>query len=141
MVYHHEISDFLADYARTYCTYNFGTNPINTLATDFDLWQLTPIGAETNRPGRLDADLYREVFKPDEEQAICFMDSLDKPALNLLKTQTKKRIREWLSNRDFTHSQIRIYDFPQGSFAMTTYPLFTLWKAYAEFYDAITVSR
>ena len=138
MVYHHQPSDVLADYPRIYCAYNYGTNSIDSLIQDRNLWQLTPTGAEAKRPGRLDADLYREVFTPNGEHVISFLNNLEKSRLSSLKNQTEQRIREWFGTADLARSQINIYNLPHGSIAMTTYPLFTLWRAYAELYDTLS---
>jgi hypothetical protein len=138
MIYHHDVSEVLTDFPRMYCAHHFGTNPISALDTDLDLWRLAPIGSETNRPGRLNADPYRDIHEPDGEQVIGFLDNLEETPLARLKTITNERMKEWFRFADLNRWQIHCHELPHGSFALTSYPLFTLWRAYAEFYHAMT---
>ncbi|VTR96946.1 hypothetical protein [Tuwongella immobilis] len=138
MVYHRVSSEFLVDYPRIYCAYNFGTNPVSSLIAELELWQLVPVGAEIKHPGRLDPGLYREVCQPDGEQAVSFVNNLDKSRIAHLNQQANSRIREWFRAADLTRWQINFHDLPHDSFAITTYPLFSLWRAYAEFYMDVT---
>jgi hypothetical protein len=134
MVYHQTSLEFLTDYPRIFCCYNFGTNPVSALSTNLDLWRLEGIDAENVVPGRLNPDLYQEVFYPDGEHTIHFASDLDQSRVKRLKSQTANRIHEWFRRVDLSRWQIRYHELPHGSFALTTYPLFTLWRAYAEFY-------
>lgn len=135
MIYHEDASQVLTDFPRIYCAYHFGTNPIIALNADSPLWNLAPIGAENDLPGRLKHDLYRNIHEPDGEDVIGFLNGLEAAPISRLRTITEKRIQEWFRHADLARWQIYYHELPNGSFALTTYPLFTLWRAYADFYD------
>ncbi|WP_187293912.1 hypothetical protein [Gloeobacter kilaueensis] len=138
LVYHKDINQFSADFARLYADYYWGIYLYPALEEDMDIWNLTAEQKErlTNNHGRKPEsikDRYKRVRKYLSSRAHeieDFMESISEDQMRELSQMPGSQMVDLLKQAVKEYPYIQSFDFGKRGMMFSGGPLYTLWPIY-----------